>query len=1122
MSITTDDLRARLSLGVVAVIGAGLSLSARYPDTKNLTGLLWDAVDYDVSARAGLAERLGAPDGSAKSLIGDCSRSINEAWATIAGSAISRGRFQRAFVALDADRACKPSKPHEALARLIHEGSVELVVSFNWDSALEKAYERLYGTSLPVELLYKPHGDVAQPDQPWILPHQDGTISDGVHAKVSALVDEHARTLIIIGYSGSDPTVVDQLIAPLDERWRVTRVSPNATGPDDVAGTAADVLGDLAQPAADMQASSAWSVVTFGNQRGIESALAGHRLSPRDVEACPRLPAVDAVCESLLRTHAVVLNGDSGSGKSISAYQVAREFALRGYEVLRLRDSKRLAGMGVWLDTVNSFPNRKLLFIDDAQDLSADTVRELAETATQDQLVLIAGVDHIAGGVVTHTIASAAAVGLLERFMLDNRAEMLPKVRQLDNWIGDGIADDRFEFRVEQAAKERNAWLFFYSLSGGWRRTTRILQEIRERDRADILAYALAVAQIAGVDSGVTVKDLTSYAATLGRNQKWVEDGLAVLKMSQLAFEQDGVWRCPHLRSAHAIINWLLHPPVLPASPMKPRIRIGPIASADVVPEGNENRSPARNAQSRSAPRLPEVVVEEDRKNAITLLEVALNSPLTSMRGIAWLLGQNTSGETQRVLRKYGIRTPERDRALAIGALATPPGPDVVMAAQLLEQLADPDAPEIVATIWDHLDSVIEWIRTVTPQNGWAIGNLVNALINDDRERLAAAISTIDSSRLVQLYKDGGWPHIYSTSGAVNRISQGGGTDLLVAVGAAFDETTLEAMLDAAPSLASANELLAMFPYTNPEMGIRLFDSHAERFTKAFSRNPLGEYNAMFKTFAFLLGYAPGFLRHRKPRASQRRVTLKFLRALDTNQLVYELARPQNDGRWHNFSGFISMFHEADPVGCAKVADAVDLGQLEQTLVEHLPAPSGNILFVLSLLVETRPEAVLSLLDCNQHELESLDSDMAFIHPELVVRLLKRGLALDLNLEGQRYENAATVLDIIGALHAEIAGEVAETNSLAFAAGLAANHAEPFLNLHLWVSISDRYAPGLVDKTMASLEAGVVTGWAKALRSAKSKREIGPLVARAARLRQCPAAIEAYTLLMKFPSLKGL
>jgi hypothetical protein len=67
--------------------------------------------------------------------------------------------------------------PHEALARLIHEGSVELVISFNWDSALERAYERLYGPSLPRSTLLKPPGDVAHPNEAWVLPHEDGVVT---------------------------------------------------------------------------------------------------------------------------------------------------------------------------------------------------------------------------------------------------------------------------------------------------------------------------------------------------------------------------------------------------------------------------------------------------------------------------------------------------------------------------------------------------------------------------------------------------------------------------------------------------------------------------------------------------------------------------------------------------------------------------------------------------------------------------------------------------------------------------------------------------------------------------------------------------------------------------------
>jgi hypothetical protein len=58
------------------------------------------------------------------------------------------------------------------------------------------------------------------------------------------------------------------------------------------------------------------------------------------------------------------------------------------------------------------------------------------------QLVLIAGVDHVAGGVATHAVSGVALVGILNRFVLDNRDDLLHKVRKLDNRADDGLGDE--------------------------------------------------------------------------------------------------------------------------------------------------------------------------------------------------------------------------------------------------------------------------------------------------------------------------------------------------------------------------------------------------------------------------------------------------------------------------------------------------------------------------------------------------------------------------------------------------------------------------------------------------------------------------------------------------------
>lgn len=159
----STDLTARiantdtaLTLGGVAVVGAGLSISSRFPATRGLTSLLWDALDTDVAARWNLAVTLGRGDAEAKSLVGDAWSDVEQAWAAVAGSTAARARFQNQFAKLDGERSAQPSVAHEALARLIHAGVIECVVSLNWDTALERAYQRLYGTALPAGVLFKP------------------------------------------------------------------------------------------------------------------------------------------------------------------------------------------------------------------------------------------------------------------------------------------------------------------------------------------------------------------------------------------------------------------------------------------------------------------------------------------------------------------------------------------------------------------------------------------------------------------------------------------------------------------------------------------------------------------------------------------------------------------------------------------------------------------------------------------------------------------------------------------------------------------------------------------------------------------------------------------------------
>jgi hypothetical protein len=344
----------------------------------------------------------------------------------------------------------------------------------------------------------------------------------------------------------------------------------------------------------------------------------------------------------------------------------------------------------------------------------------------------------------------------------------------------------------------------------------------------------------------------------------------------------------------------------------------------------------------------------------------------------------------------------------------------------------------------------------------------------------------------------GGWPHIYATAEAVDRIAFAGGIELTRAVGLALDEDALDRMLGHFPSLSSADELFKVLAYLNPEMGLRLFEKHVYRLAERFSPKPLESYSELFDTWAFLLGYAPHFLRRRKPPRDARRAARTFLRALDTRPLVAELSRPRFDWRWHNFWEFLSTYQEADPRGWAELIADVDLESLEASIVDQLRAPGTNLLFVLFLIAESRGDEIRALLDRHEAEMSRLDALMVHVHPQLAIRLLRRGLPLDLGLERHHYGSAAEELELIGQHGAEIAREVAEANAEAFLAGLASRHNPPFEDLSEWIAACDRWAPSLIDTALVNLDEGVVAGWADALRRPGSRREIAPLVVRAA------------------------
>ncbi len=545
------------SFEAVVVIGAGVS-AAHYPMTAQLPPLLWQAIEDAPDALTELRARTGAP-GSAKEILGTDPNSLHVGWQLVREFPLARTAFQAAFAALDADR--EPSSAHRDLARLINSGHVEAVVSYNWDTCLERAHERLYGVGLPAGVLHKPHGNAAHPEGSWVLPDEDGQVTAEIHEHIARLSDR-PRTLVVLGYSGSDATVVESLLSPLQVRWPVVRITPSAAGEGAIPLPADAALASLASQLAPPVPHSGWRYVTFSQSRDFLAALRGERLRPTDVDACPELPAAPRLAERLLTSRFATLSGTSGTGKSITAFHAARRLNREGWKVVELKQPGVASATDV--EELRDLTGPVLAVIDDAQAIDAGVLAEFRSSADDNHAVLLVSTERLETR-DDETLLATQAVQVLHAYCRAHLDTVGPMLTRLDDRVRWSAFADTPEQRLDVALRDgAEPWLYMFIASGGERRIVGALDRMVDDGDAALLLAFVCIAQMTSRDAGVTRDELAAIAAKHGADrfcadgtlqQQRVDDALLALMDEKLIREHDGRIRAAHIRIAQRALQ---------------------------------------------------------------------------------------------------------------------------------------------------------------------------------------------------------------------------------------------------------------------------------------------------------------------------------------------------------------------------------------------------------------------------------------------------------------------------------------------------------------------------------------------------------------------------------------
>ncbi|SOJ57235.1 hypothetical protein MSIMFB_04712 [Mycobacterium simulans] len=1052
MDITDQILNAASQVRshhAVAVLGAGLSASC-YPMTAQTPPLVWAALDANPETRARVAQRVEKPDGSGKTLVGSNADPLEIAWSEIADSLPARQAFQRAFADFDLER--DPAPAHVALARLIRAGIVEYVISFNWDTALERAYEQLYGVSIPAGMLVKPHGDANQTDTQWVLPHQTGVVPGSVTSRVNEMAAGHPRVFMIVGYSGSDPSVVADLLSPMEGRWPVVRIGPNCTGDEAVQGTADEVLPALVRELTPGEAQTrAWRVVTFHGQRSLRAALVGYRLGPNDVNSCPELPAVGGIVSRIKAARFVAITGVSGSGKSISAFQAAHHLNQEGWSVLELVNPGTADQ-----DSVQEFaaaPGPVIAVVDDAQSIDAAIVREFERAVSDDHAVILCTTSWGSPAEQVQLVAKRA-VEAMASFCFTHAEDVAAMIVPIDDSLGWGLGKEPIERRIQVASAADVPWQFMHILSGGERRLNEVFEELRSAD-LDALLSIVALQQVISTDEGCSADELARGASGVGLNPDRVATGLPELERRRLVFGRDGRLRTPHIRFAiQVLIEVLRTPTVAPA--------------------------PAILQLSRSA----------------------LLSPEVQNRGRLWLL----DSVRLKALRYSGLLVDDAIQQHMTDQFFKSNPDELGLQATLLWTL-DFWWRKLPEPVWDQIgEQLPAWILTATNESAYGLHWLLNGLRGKNSTSHETVCITVGMPALLNRMVEtatghyvGNWESLIAELSQVNwPILQGWASAVQRDVPIAEFRSWVAREVTESRNLRGWADLAQVLWHYSREMVEAIVEQISPRLVEGLERNPVEANSEIFRWyFGFLVlvvdrgagddedaEYADDV-------ACYRELMLRWINDSDWSKVGRALSSTHPEA-FHNFSLLTHMLRSVDQAKLDLMCHSVDIDSFDAR-TEHYWGDSIWRLreAIVTLSASTDMEPARTLLLRHQAELTQLPPWTIRIIPEIAVSKLSAG-QVHLGQEGYSFDwtECAKIIESVAAVDISAIRPLVETNRDLITAELALRAHPSGHGLPSFVEAVVRADPDLFDSLLASVNVSTVAvDWVKRLEGQSDEAE---------------------------------
>ena len=687
-----------------------------------------------------------------------------------------------------------------------------------------------------------------------------------------------------------------------------------------------------------------WEKIDFSHQKDISEAIAGYRLQPCHVCACPRLTQVEEIKKKLDIVDYVIVQGEPGCGKSISVYQAAFDLSTQGYTVYRYINKN--AENTIFLP--QSSEKKHLIIIDDAQNLPQFSLEQIL-SQSQKQTKIILAFTQLETNARSYSepirITNFDAVKAIAQDYKKRKQEILPIVQKFDRSVGDGMMDIPFEARIKNAATQNTPWLFNYTLRGGWNTTNEQFQAVYNRNKCGLLSAIIALFQVLKMDSIIDFKWLQTYIQKFDETIFWTEDDLNYLIRSKLVASSDDV-RIVHIESAKS----LLHSFYKVADDSSKQL------ICKILEDGYKDQ----------------IYTEQ----GLIWLQDAAYSSTYFLREIIF-----TESLLDSVFSNLNENTDEERRGYVVYFL------------ERMFILYREKNGKYYFKQYEHIFA--QWLSTATSKNAYAYSRLLNALNNERDASLKTFVSKIDIPILLQNFSESLVEDLYVWSKLLERLA------------CAYDieERTEFGELLRVPLIAKSQAVtvknVATFYYSmsemfylNPTLILELLTNNIEVFQQLCS-SKIEEAIDVFD-FHFIDGVCGIFhFSSRKPTREQRIFSKKLIDALPVTPIA-DFISHSLPRYWHTMYDIGRLLHRENKKTYSKIVKAIDYDALSECTSSLWKKTDGDLHLLFSFIAYGDQASAQRFFAANKSKIEELGLPYIKFLPGQAIDLFKKGVKIRL------------------------------------------------------------------------------------------------------------------------------